>query len=102
MGMLNRLLQVKNCSWCHQSLLWGRIRLPFHLVWVNQSHGICKACSRRLVQEMDRCHHVAGFVSPGLELLAQESLRRRSPVIRELKAAHSESTEELVATQSAM
>ena len=102
MGMLNRLLQVKNCSWCHQSLLWGRIRLPFHLVWVNQSHGICKACSRKLVLEMDKCHHIGEFESPGIELLTQQSLRRKSHVVRELTTAHAESREKLVATQSAM
>jgi len=54
MGLLNRFLKVKNCSWCHKSYLWGRLPCPFHLLWINKSHGICPTCSRILSQQLER------------------------------------------------
>ena len=72
MGMLNRFLRVKNCSWCHKSFLWGRVQLPFHLVWVNQSHGICNSCSRNLVREMNRCQTVSEGLGQELHMLSQD------------------------------
>ena len=52
----NRLLRVISCSWCHKTYLWGRLPVPSHKAFSKIHQGLCPACSRALVQEMDRCH----------------------------------------------
>jgi hypothetical protein len=52
----NLFLKKISCSWCHKTYLWGKIPVSTYKTPHKTHQGLCPACSRALVQEMDRCH----------------------------------------------